>query len=217
MRRQWLGTIGFAAALLLMVPRAASAGFGEVVDIIIGLTGPQMVGAPIFCERNLQTNGMACFFAGKRYPGKTPEVNLEYWQSRNVWASFGGGVYASTWKDSDMSDFALGRIWALAFEPMLNFRTFKNEDEDVVIEHGVGPSGLFLFGKGPDPFARGAIKVRFIGVTKRDIIKGFDFGVAYNLRIFPKAFTSQDFNPDATTNTHSGREYAHGVTFTIGH
>ena len=58
------------------------------------------------------------------------------------------------------------------------------------------------------------------GIIHRDIkaqnVRPWDFGVAYNLRIFPSAFTAQEFGADPGTTTHSGRELAHGFAFTLG-
>jgi hypothetical protein len=220
MRRLRLGTTGFAFALLLMVPRAASAGMGEIIDVIIGLTGPQMVGAPIACELDLgESRDTACYFAGVRFPRPrlsakqtVRSVDDTFWTGRNLWVSLGGGVYGSSPKDSEMRDFEFARVWMLAFEPTLNYRSVTSGK--FVIEHGAGPSVLSLFGKGFDSFVKGGIKVTPVAVTWRDVAGGrLIVAVAYNLRIFPEAFTSQDFG--ATTTTHSGREIAHGFTFGV--
>lgn len=220
MRRLRMGTTGFAVALFLMVPRAASAGMGEIIDIIVGLTGPQMVGAPIACEFGLgESRGRACYVAGFRFPPPTlsakqtvRSVDDAFWTGRNFWVSVGGGVYGSTPKDSGMRDFELARVWMLAFEPTLNYRTVTSGK--FVLEHGAGPSVLSLFGKGFDSFVKGGIKVTPVAATWRDVGGGrLLVAVAYNLRIFPEAFTSQDFG--GTTTTHSGREIAHGFTFGV--
>jgi hypothetical protein len=225
MRRLKLGTTGIAMALLLMVPRAASAGMGEAVDFIIGLTGPQMVGVPMACEVILgegdRKGDAACYLAGIRVPWPRFMEDDLFWQDRNYWVSFGGGVYASTGKNSDMRNFNAYDVWMLAIEPMVNYRTFKNESQNFVVEHGVGPSLLFLFGNGIDgrdfeAFAKGGIKVRPVALTWRNL-KGFlDLGVAYNLRIFPQPFTAPEFGGDALTNRHEGREYAQGFSVTVG-
>ncbi len=223
MRRLRLGTTGFAVALLLMVPRAASAGMGEIIDIIVGLTGPQMVGIPMACEVNLddRERETACYLAGIRIPWPGPGEDDEFWRSRGYWVSFGGGVYTSTGKNSDMRTFEGYDVWMLALEPTVNYRSFKNESQNFVVEHGVGPSLFFVFGNGIDgkdfeAFAKGGIKVRPLALTWRNLNGWLDLGVAYNLRIFPKPFTAQEFGGDPATNKHEGREYANGFTVTIG-
>lgn len=217
MRRLKLGTTGFAVALLLMVPRAASAGFGEVVDIIIGLTGPQMVGVPIGCDVNLNTRGTACRISAWPIPRQDTGVDERFWETRRVWAYLGGGAYVSTGKNSEMREFKAFRVGMLALEPTLNFRTVYTDNGEFAVEHGAGASVLYLFGEGFESFVNSGIKIRPVALTWRNIGNSqFDFGVAYNLRIFPKAFTAQDFGAGPGTTTHTGREVAHGVTFIAG-
>lgn len=215
MRRLKLTTTGLAVLLLLMVPRAASAGMGEVVDFILGLTGPQMIGLPIGCDLNLNSRESACNFSFIRLKG--PEDD-SFWLNRRFWASIGGGVYASTAKNSEMREFSWFDVGMLALEPTLNYRTFTGGDNArYVIEHGAGGSLLYLFGDGFQPFAKGAIKIRPISFTARNVINGrISLGVAYNLRIFPDAFTSEDFGAPPSS-THDGREVAHGFTIILGY
>src|SRR5688572_19583288 len=202
MRRLRLGTTGFAVALLLTVPRAASAGMGEIIDIIVGLTGPQMVGVPFDCELDLATSKQtACYFAGVRFPrpmrdsGVTVRsIDDTFWRGRDFWVSLGGGVYGSTWKNSGMKDFEIARVWMLAFEPTANSRLFQNEAENLVVELGAGPSVLSLFGEGFDAFAKGGIKVT-PSITWRNVRGGrLIVGLGYTLRFFPNAFMSQQFD-----------------------
>ena len=222
MRRLKMGTAGVMLAIMLAVPRAADAGgMGDVIDVIIGLTGPQMVGAPFACELDLAaTKQTACYFVGFRYPLPVPpsaditvrSLDDTFWRSRDFWLSLGGGVYGSTPKDSKMRQFEIARIWMLAFEPMVNYRLFKNERENFVVELGAGPSVLSLFGEGFDAFAKGGIKVT-PSITRRNVSGGrLILSVGYTFRFFPNAFTSEDFG--GTTPTHSGREVAHG--FSLG-
>lgn len=217
MRRLRVGTAGLAMVMILMVPRAASAGMGELVDYIIGLTGPQMIGIPIACQLNLETSETACYLSHLRIPPQDAGADDRYWQNRRFWASIGGAVYFSTGKNSEMREFEAFRVGMLGFEPMLNYRTVASESRNFAVEHGAGPSLLYLFGKGFDSFVKGGIKVRPLAVTWTNIgRRQLDFGVAYNLRIFPKAFTSEDFGVSPGTTTHSGREIAHGITIIAG-
>ena len=217
MRRLRVGTAGIVVALMLMVPRTASAGMGEFVDYIIGLTGPQMVGLPIACQLDLETRETACYVSHVRIPQQDAGVDERYWQNRRFWVSIGGGAYVSTGKNSEMREFEAFRVGMLGFEPMINYRTVAPESRNFAIEHGAGPSLLYLFGKGFDSFVKGGIKVRPVAVTWTNIgRRRMDIGVAYNLRIFPNAFTSEDFGVSPGTTTHSGREFAHGITIIAG-
>jgi hypothetical protein len=200
-------------AIVLAAPNAAHAGMGEVIDAIIGLTGPQMIGVPIDCEVNLQTRARACFIAGFAPRGLPPN----YAEDRRLWVVIGGGAYTSTNKDSEMREFSWGDAHMLAFEPTVNVRSYvrpSTDDTSFAVEHGVGASALYLFGDF-DSFVKGGIKIRPVGVVWRNINgRRFNFGLAYNLRFFPNAFTPAEFGRPGPT-THGGREFAHGFTLTL--
>lgn len=225
MRRLRLRTSGIVVALSLIIPATASAGMGEVVDIIIGLTGPQMFGLPIACEFNLKPNDVdpdapkrACFIGPYRING--PAIPDYFWAGRNVWASVGGAAYFSTTKDSEMRPFDWFDAGMLAFEPTLNYRLFKTPSGPklrprFVIEAGAGGSLFYVFGDGFEPFVKGGIKLKPAAFTWHLRGNGY-LGLAYNLRIFPNAFTSEDFGADTTTPSHNGRESAHGLTVFVG-
>lgn len=226
MRRLRMGTIGFAVALLLVVPRMAHAGMGEWIDVIVGLTGPQMVGLPIACdfilnptEANPDAAKKACFAGPLRIKG--PRLPDGFWSRRNFWASVGGAVYFSTTKNSEMRPFDWFDAGMLAFEPTLNYRSLRIRNSAgalrFVIEHGAGGSIFYVFGDGFEPFVKGGIKLRPIAFTVTDIFESsWDLGVAYNLRIFPSPFTSAEFGVDSAASTHGGREFAHGFTAIVG-
>jgi hypothetical protein len=210
MRRLRLGTVGFVFAIVL-APQAASAGMGEIIDIIVGLTGPQMIGVPIKCELNLRTQTTTCYAAGIRIPRRERKVDDDFWQSRQFWASLGGGVYFSTGKNSEMREFDAFCVRMLALEPTLNYRSVGPTTGGFALEHGAGPSLFHFSGSDFDSFVKGGIKVTPAALTwRRKLI----VHVAYNVRIFPKAFTSEDFG--STSSTHTGRELAHGFTFGVG-
>jgi len=217
MRRLRMGTIGFAVALLLIAPRAASAGMGEVIDIIVGLTGPQMLGIPIGCDVNLRSRETACHISAWQVPAQAADVEERIWENRRVWLFVGGGAYVSTGRNSDMRDFRAFRVGMLALEPTVNYRTIHTNNGDFAVEHGAGASVLYLFGEGFESFVNSGIKIRPVALTWRNIGNSrFDFGVAYNVRIFPNAFTAQDFGAGPGTTTHTGREVAHGFTIIAG-
>ena len=211
MQRRRLGTAAVMLAILLGAPRAASAGMGELLDLIIGLTGPQMIGVPIDCEINVETRQRACYAAGVRVP--TAPRDDTYRQNRRLWVTVGGGVYVSTDRDSEMREFAWGDAGMLAFEPTVQVRSIGRDinGTSFALEHGAGASLLYLFGDF-DSFVKGGIKFRPATIAFRNINGGrWDVGIAYNLRFFPNAFTPADFGRPGPT-THGGREFAHGFT-----
>jgi hypothetical protein len=215
MRRLRLIAAGFVLAIVLVTPPAASAGgMGDLVDIIIGLTGPQMIGVPIACQVNIQSKETACYIAGSRIASRDRRLaDEEFWIARRLWVSLGGGAYISTGKNSDMREFEFGRVRMLTLEPTFNVRSVENTDSTFAIEHGAGLSYFFLFGSGFKRFDNVGLKTTPVALTWRNIFETQkDFGVAYNLRIFPDPFTAQQFGADPATNTHRGREIVHGFT-----
>lgn len=215
MRRLTLATAGITLAIMLAAPRAATAGMGEVIDGIIGLTGPQMIGVPIACEVNIPNKETACYVVGKTVRRAWNTGGFQtFWRSQRLFVSIGGGVYGSTGKNSEMREFEGGRVRMLAFEPMVVYRWFPRTESSFSIEHGAGASALYLFGDFPS-FGKGGIKIRPIGGVWRDI-KGteWDFGLTYNLRFFPDAFTAAEFGKPGPP-THGGREFAHGFSVTL--
>ena len=216
MQRLKLLVTGVAVAFLLMVPRAASAGMGEVIDIIIGLTGPQMIGVPIKCELNLESRATTCYAAGIRIPRAERKVDDDFWTARRFWASLGGGVYFSTTKDSDMRNFDAFAIQMFALEPTVNYRLGRlRGGSNFAYEVGAGPTMMFFHSRDFESFFNWGIKTTPAALTWRNVSShNLIFHFAYNLRVFPDAFTAEDFG--GTTSTHTGREIAHGVTFGIG-
>jgi hypothetical protein len=222
-----MGTIGFGLALLLVAPRVANAGMGEWIDVIVGLSGPQMVGVPLACEVILkQEKEKACYIAGFPVPWPKPGQDDAFFHQRDQWLSFGGGVYASTGTDSEAGGYEAYDVWLLAFEPTVNVRSLgrkprQGEDRKFKMEHGAGLSLFYMFGRGIDgkdfdAFANGGIKLRPVALTWRNITPHLDRGVAYNLRIFPQRFTAQDFGADGTgTTTDEGAEYVQGFSITV--
>ena len=219
MRRLRLGTTGLVVALMLMMPGAASAGVGEVVDYIIGLTGPPMIGVPISCDIDTQLKKTVCHAATIVLPPTRARIlaNEEMFNNRQLWVSLGGGFYWSTGQDTDMGKFGFGTVKMLALEPTVNVRSIRADAGALVIEHGAALSALFIFAKDVDFSANGGLKVKWVGITRRDALGGADLGLAYNMRFFPDAFRASQFSPDGSTARHGGREFVHSFTLTVGY
>ena len=214
MRRLRLSTAGFVLAFVLVIPPAASAGsMGDLVDIIIGLTGPQMVGVPIACQLNIRSKESACYISMVRIPPDSL-ADETFWNNRRLWLSIGGGAYVSTGKNSEMKAFKFGDVWMLAFEPTVNYRLSpRSPGGDFAVEVGAGLSYFVLFGKDLKSSDNAGIKLTPVALTWRNVGNTqWDFGVAYNLRIFPNAFTAQQFSAVPVSSTHKGREFVHGFT-----
>ena len=117
-----------------------------------------------------------------------------------------------------MREFEAFCVRMLALEPTLNYRTVGPTSAGsggFALEHGAGASVFHLSGDDFDSFVKGGIKVTPAALTWRNVSdRNLIIHFAYNLRVFPKAFTSEDFG--STTVTHTGREFAHGITFGVG-
>ncbi|MEO5739518.1 MAG: hypothetical protein ABIS29_02870 [Vicinamibacterales bacterium] len=201
MPRLRLGMAAFVLASVLAIPRSADAG---IIDFIWEMSGPMMVGGGIACDIELQSGNNECRLVGARVSGDLSARG----ERRPLWLTLEGAVYFSTGKDSEMRPFKFGHAQLFAYEPTLNLRSVSHGD--LAIHHGViGLSYFLLTGKDFKRFDNVGLKLVPIAVTYKR------FTVAYNLRVFPNGFTSQQFGVDPRTPTlHQGREVVNG--FTIG-
>jgi hypothetical protein len=207
MPRVTRGLAGFVFAVMLLCPRAASAG---IIDFIYELSGSQMIGVPIHCFVDLSaaagsdTQDFQCKISEIHLSGDrglrdraTPRFRLE----------IGGGVYISTSKDSEMREFDWGKVQLFAYEPMLHFRSF--ERGSTTITHGVmGLSYFFITGSDFSRFDN--VGMKFAPVEFR---RG-RFSIAYTFRVFPNPFTAEQFGAPPPATPETGTEVVHG--FTVG-
>jgi hypothetical protein len=211
MPRVTRGLAGFVFAVMLLCPRASSAG---IIDFIYELSGSQMIGVPIHCFVDLSasagrdtqdTQDFQCKISEIHISGDrllrdrpTPRFRLEV----------GGGVYISTSKDSELKEFDWFKVQLFAYEPMLHFRSF--ERNSTTITHGVmGLSYFLLTGSGFKRFDN--VGMKFAPVEFR---RG-RFSAAYTFRVFPNPFTAEQFGaPAGTTTETAGTEVVHG--FMVG-
>jgi hypothetical protein len=215
MRRR-ISLAGIVLAAVLASPQLASA---SIIDFIWEMSGPQMIGVPIYCDIDLRTDEKECRIGGIRLPSpklttvekaaREREDYRAFRATRTFWLSMQGGVFASTTKDSDMSEFEAWKVQMLSWEPMLGYRSFSSASERFVIDHGLaGVSYFILFGSDFKRFHNVGFKFTPIGVTYRWV------NVSYNVRLFPSGFTSEQFNVDGSSTTHRGREILTG--FSVG-
>ena len=179
MRRATLWSAAVVLVGSLGAPRSAAAG---VVDFIMEMSGPQMIGLAAWCDFNLATDRKECEFF-KRFGTETQDTR----QARVFWVRLQGGAYWSTGKDSPTRDYEKFDVKMVAFEPTLEIRSYQRGR--ITLHHGViGASYLYLWGKGLDGFDKAAIKVVPLTAILGPWI------LSYNFRVFPDGFTADEFD-----------------------
>lgn len=217
MSAKCLRTAGFVLVALLTFPLTARA---NIFDFIWEMSGPQMIGVTFHCEYDPQFNRQSaqdyraksptekftrsdCRFFDERVVGNSMPRS-----TRRFWLSFDTTFYTSTGKDSDTLEYDAFETQMLAIEPILEVRS--HPWKKIQFHHGiVGLSYDVLFGSNFDTFDKAGIKFRPVGVTIGR------FNVAYNLRLYPNGFTTDEFGPARIDNLNRKHEYLHG--FSIGY
>jgi len=202
-----LGTIGILLSLLAI----PSTGHASIIDIIWGMSGPQMIGVVLHCEVDLEHKSVdkedliEC--RGIDY---LLYHRLKPRPVRRVWLSLDAAYYFSTDKDSDGNEFNWFENHMVAFEPILEVRSYTSPDENFMVHHGLmGITYDVLFGENFDTFDNVGLKFRPIGVTinKR-------YNASFTLRYYPRRFVSEDFGIINPTQNKDGGEWVYG--FTVG-
>src|SRR5688572_10029810 len=197
MRRSHVRIAGVALLGLLGFPGASHASFW---DVIWSMSGPQMSGVVFHCEwdwepkraDNVATTKTAankdepkvtateCRFVDYKVAG-----NARPRAVRRSWLTLDANAYTSTGKNSDGFDFKAFENYMIAFEPMVEIRSFPDdEDSDWRLHHGlVGMSYDILFGNDYGTFDKIGLKFRPIGFTYKKI------NGAFNVRWYPNGFT----------------------------
>ena len=208
MSRRHLGILGVTLLGVLVFP---SAGHANIWDWWWGLSGPQMIGAVLHCEWDLQhksgdkENVIECRAIDYLFYHK-----LKPRSERRVWLTLDAGAYTSTGMDSgdnDENKYGWFENHMVAFEPMLEIRGIKIGG--VQLHHGLaGVSYDVLFGKHFSPFDNAGFKFRPIGVTFPN-----RHNASFTLRYFPNRFTSEDFGVTNLTQQKDGGEWVWGFTY----
>ena len=187
MTRRLLWTSTCVLLALLAFPRTGSAGIGE---IILEMSGPQFVGGGLECKFTLLGTLEQCYAI---VPGVSRERS---------------GAKQRVRLSLEGTDYEVGRIWMLAFDPMLEF--VSRDRGNVRVYHGfMGVSYNLFMGKGFDPFSNVALKLRPIGVRFKD------FAVEYNIRFYSNRFTPDEFGQPALPTTNGMSEAVHSFSFLI--
>jgi len=216
MLRRHLGTLALTLLGLLAFP---SAGHASIWDIIWGMSGPQMMGPVFHCEWDLQHKSGDGDIVECRAIDYLVYNKVRSRRVRNVWISLDSAFYFSTGKSSDGNQFGKFKNFMVAFEPMLEVRTYKSGgdtgDNNFMVHHGLmGITYDVLWGENSadesyDTFDNVGIKFRPIGVTinKR-------YNASFTLRYYPRRFVSEDFGIINPAQDKTGGEWVYG--FTVG-
>jgi len=181
-----------------------SAGHASIIDWIWTMSGPQMVGVVLHCEYDIQNNMSECRGIDYRFAGKlTPR------QERRLWLSIDTGFYTGTGRNSDGHEFRFLKDNMIAFEPILEIRSYSSRDKLVDYHHGlIGISWDYLLGDHA-PFDKFGLKFRPVGITIKK-----KWNMSYTLRLYPNGFTSDEFGiGPPVVNPNREAEVLHGFTF----
>jgi hypothetical protein len=207
MSRRSLGT---TAVVLLAVLAFPSTAHSSIIDWIWTMSGPQMIGFPLHCEYDLESNKLKtweCREFDHRFTGQ-----LRPRRERKTWVSFDTTPFFSTGYDSDEgTNFEWFKTWMVAFEPILEIRSHTSPGGKVMLHHGlVGLSYDVLFGSGFNTFDKFGLKFKPIGVTfnKR-------FNAAFTMRWYPNGFTGDEFGIGPRQDFNRDGEMLYG--FSIGY
>jgi hypothetical protein len=202
--------MGFLLSLLTI----PSMGHASIVDIIWGMSGPQMIGVVLHCEYDLQHKGggnegerdvIECRGLDHLFFNK-----LKPRSERVVWLSLDAGYYFSTTKDSDDNEFDWLKNHMLAFEPLVEVLSYRSVHNNFMLHHGLfGITYNVLFGSNFGTFDKAGFKFRPVGVTI-----GKRFNASFTLRYYPNRFNSEDFGIINPTQVKTGGEWVKG--FTVG-
>jgi|KBSMisStaDraftv2_1062788.scaffolds.fasta_scaffold39477_5 hypothetical protein len=98
----------------------------------------------------------------------------------------------------------------IAFEPMLEMRSYSSRDKAVDYHHGlIGISWDLPYGADHSSFDKFGLKFRPIGITIKK-----KWNMSYTLRLYPNGFTNDEFGiGDPVPNANRDAEVLHGFTF----
>jgi hypothetical protein len=214
--------------MLVGIPREGAAG---IVEVILEMSGPKMFGFSADCRLTLTGEWDSCKAsvpAGFRALEPFVDPRLS-----KVWLSFTGGFYFSADATVNGVDYGRGEVKMLIFDPMLEFESkhWRNracpallqgaEDKcdrlRLQIYHGVvGMSYNLLFGENFPTFSNVGMKLRPFGIVvpigkwgRADL--GADF--SYDLRLYPRGFTAEDFGRVPVEAEGNGAEAVHALVF----
>jgi hypothetical protein len=201
-----------AAALLVTlvgVPRRSEA---SIIDFIMEMSGPQMLGVGYQCLVSITGKLDQCGLnsAIMRYePPRGPDKqDVPAGKSPVPFFVLGTTLFASTGRDSQSQGYDWGEIWMLALEPGVAVRT--HDGDTWRIHHFAGISYDVLFGRGIGHFDKFAIVVTPIDVAfKKRVSLGLKF------RFYPHGTSNDEFKPGPLIKMDRAFESTWGLTFAV--
>jgi hypothetical protein len=194
---------------LLAFPHVSDA---SIWDIIWSMSGPQMVGVVFHCEYDVQgvdptKDTIECRALDKLVMFETAPRRL-----RRIWLTLDANLYTSTGRNSESNEFEAFKNFMIAFEPLVEVRSFTSDrgNGNLSFHHGLGGLSYdFLFGSDYQAFDKAGFKFRPIGLTYKK------FNASYTLRVYPNGFTPDEFGIGARVDDLN-REAEVVQGFTIG-
>jgi len=180
------------------------------------MSGPQMIGVVLHCEIDLEHKSAD---PEKKDVLECRGVDYLFYKQlkprpmRRVWLSLDAGYYFSTSKDSDSNQYDWFKNHMVAFEPLLEVRSYTSRENNFMLHHGLmGITYDVLFGENVvgedyDTFDNVGLKFRPIGVTINR-----KYNASFTLRYYPRRFTSEDFGIINPAQDKTGGEWVYGVT-----
>jgi hypothetical protein len=183
----------------LAVPRTSDA--RSLLDIIWEMSGPQLIGVTVVsCQIDMDGERHQCHVVGRKVTGADTS------RESRAWFSLEAGLYSTTGRDTN-NVYDAFTVHMLAVEPTVEVRSIRSND--IRLYHGAGLTYNVLFGRDFQRFDKAGVKLRPIGVSYRQ----WDF--AYNLRLYPRGFTSDEFGFGPRVDGDRPFEAVHG--FSVGY
>jgi hypothetical protein len=221
---------GCILTVLLGLPREGTAG---IVEVILEMSGPKMIGFSADCRLLLTGEWESC----KGSPLRAAASAFAEQRPSKVWLSLAGGYYSSIDATVNQVHYSKGEVKMWTFDPMLEFESWskpKCPEQRVAdckglklqIYHGVlGLSYNVLFGDNFDTFSNVGLKIRPFGIvvpmfksvplpwTDKEAAIGADF--SYDVRVYTRRFTAADFNRVPVESEKNGAETVNAIVLGV--
>ena len=229
-RRLLLATCVLVASFAL--PREGSAG---IIDVILEMSGPKMVGFTAECRLLFTGDWESCKGSGVTGPLKVLGSAFTEQRPPRVWLSLAGGYYWSVDKEVNHVHYGKGEVKMWTFDPMLEFESWSSPKCQAQraaacdglrwqIYHGaLGVSYNILFGDNFTTFSNAGLKMRPFGIvapvlkrvplpwTDKTASIGADF--SYDVRVYTRRFSARDFNRVPVEPEKNGAETVNALVF----
>jgi hypothetical protein len=194
---------GIFVFALVGLPGLANAG---IIEFIWKMSGPQFIGAGLGCTFNPDFALHNCRLGG------TAALEIERQRAsdqraRGPYLFLGGEAQFSTGlNDADGSDYKVGQIWRAAVTPGVSYRAWEVRGRPIYV--GAGLSWDLLFGKDFSAFDKFAISV-----VPAEVLLAPKHALAFKLRIYPNAYTSDEFGFGPRQDYNRPWEVAWGFSY----